>query len=159
MWLARNKNGTLCLFNDKPTINHSKISWAVKNCDYGYPIWNEKMIARFPDVTWENSPVAYCGIDCGDAFHVSVEISWWADGNIFPATKEQCDFLFQEMKEAGYEWDAEKKELKKIEQTAEIPFGAKDSDLEEVTYHIPDGYHAEINGNEVVIKKGEQKSL
>ena len=58
MWLARNKDGILCLFNDKPTINHSKISWAVKNCDYGYPIWNGKMIARFPDVTWENSPVA-----------------------------------------------------------------------------------------------------
>ena len=35
--------------------------------------------------------------------------------NIHPATKEQCDLLFQKMKEAGYEWDAEKKELKKIE--------------------------------------------
>ena len=33
-----------------------------------------------------------------------------------PATKEQCDILFQKMKEAGYEWDAEKKELKKIGQ-------------------------------------------
>ena len=29
-----------------------------------------------------------------------------------PATKEQRDLLFQKMKEAGYEWDAEKKELK-----------------------------------------------
>ena len=38
------------------------------------------------------------------------------DGYIIPATKEQCDLLFQKMKEAGYEWDAEKKELKKIEQ-------------------------------------------
>lgn len=36
--------------------------------------------------------------------------------DIKPATKEQRDLLFQEMKEAGYEWDAEKKELKKIEQ-------------------------------------------
>ena len=35
--------------------------------------------------------------------------------NISPATKEQRDLLFQKMKEAGYEWDAEKKELKKIE--------------------------------------------
>jgi hypothetical protein len=34
----------------------------------------------------------------------------------YPATKEQRDLLFQKMKEAGYEWDAEKKELKKIEQ-------------------------------------------
>lgn len=31
-----------------------------------------------------------------------------------PATKEQHDILFQKMKEAGYEWDAEKKELIKI---------------------------------------------
>jgi len=34
----------------------------------------------------------------------------------YPATKEQRALLFQKMKEAGYEWDAEKKELKKIEQ-------------------------------------------
>lgn len=33
---------------------------------------------------------------------------------IHPATKEQRDLLFQGMKEAGYVWDAEKKELKKI---------------------------------------------
>lgn len=33
-----------------------------------------------------------------------------------PATKEQRDLLFQKMHEAGYEWDAKKKELKKIEQ-------------------------------------------
>lgn len=32
-----------------------------------------------------------------------------------PATKEQCNLLFQKMKEAGYEWDSERKELKKIE--------------------------------------------
>ena len=30
-----------------------------------------------------------------------------------PATKEQHDLLFQKIKEAGYEWDADKKELKK----------------------------------------------
>ena len=32
-----------------------------------------------------------------------------------PATKEQRDLLFQKMKEAGYEWNTENKELKKIE--------------------------------------------
>ena len=37
------------------------------------------------------------------------------DGYVCPATKEQRDILFQKMKEAGYEWDSEKKELKKIE--------------------------------------------
>ena len=33
-----------------------------------------------------------------------------------PATKEQRSLLFQKMREAEYEWDAEKKELKRIEQ-------------------------------------------
>jgi hypothetical protein len=37
-------------------------------------------------------------------------------GTFVPATKEQRDTLFAKIKEAGYEWDAEKKELKKIEQ-------------------------------------------
>ena len=32
---------------------------------------------------------------------------------IFPATKEQRDALMKAMNEAGYEWDIEKKELKK----------------------------------------------
>ena len=39
----------------------------------------------------------------------------------------------------------------------EIPFGAKDSELQEVSYHIPEGFHAKIEGNKVIIKKGEQK--
>lgn len=42
--------------------------------------------------------------------------SWYYIEDLNPATKEQRDLLFQKMKEAGYEWDSEKKELKKIEQ-------------------------------------------
>ena len=38
------------------------------------------------------------------------------NSKIHPATKEQRDIFFAKMKEAGYEWDAEKKELKKIGQ-------------------------------------------
>ena len=36
--------------------------------------------------------------------------------DIHPATKEQRDLLFAKMREAGYWWDAEYKELQKIEQ-------------------------------------------
>ena len=36
--------------------------------------------------------------------------------SVSPATKKQCDLLFQKMHDAGYEWDVEKKELKKLEQ-------------------------------------------
>lgn len=38
----------------------------------------------------------------------------------------------------------------------EIPFGAKDSELQEATYYIPKGFHAEIDDDKVVIKKGEK---
>lgn len=37
------------------------------------------------------------------------------DEDVKPATKEQRDLLFTKMKEAGYEWDADKKELRKEE--------------------------------------------
>lgn len=41
--------------------------------------------------------------------------SWLYKNDIKPATKEQCDLLFTKMKEAGCEWDANKKELIKVE--------------------------------------------
>ena len=34
--------------------------------------------------------------------------------NIYPATKEQRDFLFQKIKEAGYKWNAETKTLENL---------------------------------------------
>lgn len=34
--------------------------------------------------------------------------------DVIPATKEQRDLLFSKMKEEGYEWDVDKKELRKI---------------------------------------------
>jgi hypothetical protein len=60
---------------------------------------------------------AYCGISVDSGFKIESEggfgeWTWMQD--IKPATKEQRDFLFTKMKEAGYEWDSEKKELKKI---------------------------------------------
>ena len=59
---------------------------------------------------------AYCGITCDDNFKVAEEKCHWTDNvDIKPSTKEQRDLLFAKMKEAGYEWDAEKKELKKID--------------------------------------------
>ena len=73
-----------------------------------------------------------------------------------PATREQRKQLEKAMVYAGYIFDFKKKELKKIEDKIEIPFGAKDSELQEATYYIPKGFHAEIDDNKVVIKKGEK---
>lgn len=39
---------------------------------------------------------------------------WEEKDSCYPATKEQRDLLFQKMKEAGYEWNKDKKELIKL---------------------------------------------
>lgn len=68
------------------------------------------------DVDHPNAPVAYCGIAYEDKFIISTERRWWTGAKVLPSTKDQRDLLFREIKEAGYEWDDEKKELKKMEQ-------------------------------------------
>ena len=40
----------------------------------------------------------------------------------------------------------------------EMPFGARDSELMGATYTIPEGFHAVIEGNKVIMKKSEKPS-
>ena len=56
----------------------------------------------------------YCGINSDGVFRTSFDFGFNGK-TILPATKEQRDLLFSKMKEAGYEWDAKDKELKKTE--------------------------------------------
>lgn len=51
------------------------------------------------------------------------------------------------------------KQGEKRSKLVEFDLNANDSDLQEATYFIPNGFHAEIDGDKVVIKKGEQKSV
>lgn len=100
----------------------------------------------------------YCGLYYGKFMDCSANVNSPKSAPIgfHPATKEQCEQLEKAMADAGYTFDFEKKELKKIENEIEIPFGAKDSELIEESYYIPKGFHAEIDGDKVVIKKGEK---
>ncbi len=59
--------------------------------------------------------VAHCFVNSAGGFYLDGEFGYKEYEKISPATKERRDFLFQKMKEAGYEWDPVKKELKKIE--------------------------------------------
>ena len=60
-----------------------------------------------------NSFKAHFGVDWDN--NVVIE-GYMGSSNIYPSTKEQRDLLLQRMKEEEYEFDFEKKELKKIEQ-------------------------------------------
>lgn len=85
-------------------------------------------------------PGSYCGINTLGRFQIGGE-RHWTGKKVYPATKEQRDLLFAKMKEAGYEWNCENKELKMIEQ--------KTIDKVESKFHegdwITDGYiHCKI---------------
>ena len=69
------------------------------------------------DCDLRHRPCAYCGTYKGFSeilFSKCAIGNYFTDEDVYPATKKQRDLLFVKMKEAGYEWDAEKKELKKI---------------------------------------------
>ncbi|MER2009675.1 MAG: hypothetical protein ABS939_19745 [Psychrobacillus sp.] len=74
-------------------------------------------------------------------------------------TLEELNLKKLEKQDEQKPFDFEKKELKKIDNEIEIPFGAKDSELQEATYYIPKGFHAEIDDDKVVIKKGEKSTV
>jgi hypothetical protein len=58
---------------------------------------------------------SHCFITTDGEFHTGYE-RHVVDStiNAHPATKEQCNFLFQKIKESGYKWNAETKTLEKI---------------------------------------------
>lgn len=49
-------------------------------------------------------------------FHINTDVALRRDANIHPATKEQRNQLERAIADAGYKWDAEHKQLNKIEQ-------------------------------------------
>lgn len=99
-------------------IDHYYHLWTIQDAKDGDVLSSENpfIFRGFGDKRNPNSPTAYCGIDLSGTFILSTENDRWTNRDVHPATKEQRDLLFQKMEEAGYEWNAEKKELKKIEQ-------------------------------------------
>lgn len=63
--------------------------------------------------TGKQDDVAYCALNSFGEFVLSM-VDWLLKTSVLPATKEERDLLFQKMKEAGYEWNEDKKKLIKL---------------------------------------------
>ena len=90
--------------------------WTIADAKPGDVLaFNNDTIVIFKDLYNSSTFHSYCHIEDG-MFDISKDElpDWWEGKGFQPATKEQRDLLFQRMKEAGYEWDTEKKEPKKI---------------------------------------------
>lgn len=99
------------------SCEHNVHLWTIQDAKEGDVLTVERdktpFIFKEFDKFHPECPVAYCGID-DSGILVNSDDGWWTDEEVYPATKEQYDLLFQKMKEAGYEWNNDKKELKKI---------------------------------------------
>ena len=115
-------------FTSSRFLNDDKIHlWTIKDAKDGDVVVDKsdgtigifQSIGHHPDGGSCNDP-SYCFLHCrydDGYFYADFENgNTVSSEDVIPATKEQRDLLFQKMKEAGYEWDAEKLELKKIEE-------------------------------------------
>ena len=100
--------------------------WTIQDAKDGDVLTNNGNIIIFEKIETTNRPdykiiKSYCftlrNIHTGRCFYVGGVYN--LNDSFTPATKEQRDLLFQKMKEACYEWDAEKKELKEIKKKSE----------------------------------------
>ena len=99
---------------------NGKDKWTIKDAKDGDVIQLGKVTAIFKKYIGREKCICYCSF-CKDVnfegFEIPIENG---DDNVYggynatPATKEQRDVLMKAMNDAGYEWDAEKKELKKL---------------------------------------------
>jgi hypothetical protein len=94
--------------------------WTIQDAKDGDVLATLDHILIFEKFLSKDGGVSYCHYDFGCSrpqFNFNKDDNWYfgKEAKVYPATKEQRDLLFQKMKEAGYEWDAEKKELKKVD--------------------------------------------
>ena len=108
-------------------VNHYHL-WTIKDAKDGDVLSNGKMIVifkHFEEPSYRQHIVAYIGLDLGGDIQITDDTWRLGIDKAKPATKEQRDLLFQKMKEAGLEWDSEKKELKTIKQKQGDKVGPK----------------------------------
>jgi len=127
--------------------------WTIQDAKDGDVLtWdNGRYIILFKEI--KDNIVAHCSYNTHSkhfGFSSNYDTQFDCIFNFTPATKEQRDLLFQKMKEAGYEWDAEKKELKKIEQKKEDASELTEFEAELFSM-MSDAWQGYLRGEEVNI--------
>ena len=109
--------GSLCLpFSNEELIRE----WTIQDAKDGDVLVNGSNIFIFHFIN-NRRLMGYCHVNMDDGnFYNDIgknECFCTIDAPVTPATKEQRDALIKAMNDAGYEWDTEKKELIKEEET------------------------------------------
>ena len=114
----RDINGTEIFLNVN-TLDKQYHLWTIQDAKDGDVLFTSSTASHetfiFKSIDEKGNAECYFAYDSEDGFREGKYHFIGSAINCKPATKEQRDLLFQKMREKGYEWDADKKELKKIE--------------------------------------------
>ena len=135
-------------------INENYRLWTIQDAKDGDVLATKDTVFIFKhlDKTGLSLCKSYCEVignsELGLGFDFSIN-------SVYPATAEQRDLLFQKMHEAGYEWDYDKKELKKINDKFDFtklkaftPVLARTGDHQTWFPHFFESYHPDNHGGE-----------
>ena len=115
-WFGYDKD-LIVHYADIPDVENWHL-WTIQDAKDGDILSYRKgqWVFIFKEIENNNSIIEYYVLSSERGLEIKNTASTSLISAILPATKEQRNLLFQKMHEAGYEWDAEKLELKKIEQ-------------------------------------------
>ena len=115
-------DGEMCYLDTGKWLYPSEIRlWTINDAEPGDVLVCPKYagdtipnIFIFKDIDINNDVLCYCSFLKVFATGGYVASADPIDTDIYPASKEQCNLLFQKMKESGYKWNTDKKELKTL---------------------------------------------
>ena len=151
-WYSEN-----CILGSIESVDKQYHLWTIKDAKDGDVIFYDygwTCIFKCIHGIWYSS---YCFTTYDGEFHtgcVRHAVDSTINGNVHPATKEQCNLLFQKIKEAGYEWNAETRTLERLIKP-EFKVGDVIQDIDSYKVKITEvNIEDECYGYESVISKG-----
>jgi hypothetical protein len=139
-------------FTSSRFLNNDKIHlWTIEDAKEGDVLATLDHILIFEKLLPNDGGVSYCHFDFGCStpqFDFNKDDNWYfgKEAKVYPATKEQRDVLMKAMADAGYTFDFEKKELKKIEQNIDTK-DISEIEVGELTEQNPDEWSEEDDFN------------
>ena len=104
-------------YNYFPILKHNEMHiWTIQDAKDGDVIQLGKVTAIFKKYIGREKCICYCSFCKNGGFEIPIENgedNVYGCHNAAPVTREQYNILMNAMNNAGYEWDIEKKELKK----------------------------------------------
>lgn len=109
--------------------------WTIKDAKDGDVLQLGKVTVIFKEFIDDEDCKCYCSVYDGE-FEIPIQDNSYGYYNAIPATKEQRDTLMKAMTDAGYTFDFDKKDLKKVKQKPAEEYNGED-------YGIDSLYHAQ----------------